>query len=60
LWAKGLNAKDINKKCFLFKVVSVRSVEQFTTESRNCQLGGKRFADDEEAETTMLWVLTHW
>jgi hypothetical protein len=35
LWAKGLNAKDIIKKCFLFTVGSVWRVKRFTTGSRN-------------------------
>jgi hypothetical protein len=35
LWAKGLNAKDINKKYFLFMVGSVYWMKQFTTGSRN-------------------------
>jgi hypothetical protein len=39
------------KKCFIFTVVSVCCVNRFTTGSRNCQLGGKLFADDEEVET---------
>jgi hypothetical protein len=39
------------KKCFLFTVRSVFRVKRFTTGSRNCHLGGKRFADDEEVET---------
>jgi hypothetical protein len=32
LWEKGLNAKDIHKKCFLFTVGSVCRVKRFTTE----------------------------
>jgi hypothetical protein len=51
LWTKELNVKDTNKKCFPFVVVSDCGLKQFTTWSRNCHLGGKRFADDEEAET---------
>jgi hypothetical protein len=39
------------KRCFLFTVGSVCLVKRFTTGSRNCHLGGKRFADDEEVET---------
>jgi hypothetical protein len=35
LWAKGLNEKDIHKKCFLFTVESVCRVRRFTTGSRN-------------------------
>jgi hypothetical protein len=35
LWAKGLNAKDIPKKCFLFTVGSVFRVKRFTTVLRN-------------------------
>jgi hypothetical protein len=31
LWAKGLNAKDIHKKCILFTVGSVCRVKRFTT-----------------------------
>jgi hypothetical protein len=38
-------------KCSLFMVGSVCCVKQFTSVSRNCHLGGKRFADDEEVET---------
>jgi hypothetical protein len=38
-------------KCFLFTVESVCRVKRFTTGSRNCHLGGKYFADDEEVET---------
>jgi hypothetical protein len=34
LWAKGLNAKDITKKCFLFTVGSVYHVKRFTIPSR--------------------------
>jgi hypothetical protein len=42
---KGLNAKDIHETMFLlFRMGSVCRVERFTA-------GGKRFADDEEAET---------
>jgi hypothetical protein len=44
LWAKGLNAKDIHKKCFLFLLGSVCRIKQF-------HVGGKRFVDDEEVET---------
>jgi hypothetical protein len=52
-------------KCFLFIVGSVCRLKRFTP----CQLGGKRFADDEEVETevrkwlrqqSMLRVSTHW
>jgi hypothetical protein len=39
------------KKCFLFMARSVRRVKLFTTGSRNCHLGRKRFADDEGVET---------
>jgi hypothetical protein len=63
LLAKGLNAKDIHKKkCFLFTVGSVCRVKR-------SQLGGRRFADDEEFETevrkwlrqqSVLRVSTHW
>jgi hypothetical protein len=35
LWAKGLNAKDIHEKYFLFTVGSVCCVKRFTTGSRN-------------------------
>jgi hypothetical protein len=35
LWAKGFNAKDIHKKCFLFTVGSVYGVKRFISESRN-------------------------
>jgi hypothetical protein len=38
-------------KYILFMVGSVCRVKKFTTGSRNCQLVGKRFADDEEVET---------
>jgi hypothetical protein len=41
---KGLNAKDIHKKVFMFTVGSVCRVKQFS-------LGGKHFGDDEEVET---------
>jgi hypothetical protein len=43
LWAKGLNAKDIQKKCFLLTVESVCRVTRFS-------LGGKYFADNEDVE----------
>jgi hypothetical protein len=42
------------KKCFLFMVGSVRCVMQFTTGIRNCHVGDRRSADDEEVETEML------
>jgi hypothetical protein len=45
LWEKGVNAKDIHKKYFLFTVGSVCRVKLFTAVSR--------FADDEEVETEM-------
>jgi hypothetical protein len=54
------------KKCFLFMVGSVCRVKQFAAGSRNCHLGGRGFADDEEVETEvrkwtcMLRVSTHW
>jgi hypothetical protein len=32
-------------------VGSVCHLKRFTTESRNCHLGGKRFTNDEEVET---------
>jgi hypothetical protein len=35
LWAKGLNAKDIHNKFFLFMVGSVCHVKRFTTGLRN-------------------------
>jgi hypothetical protein len=41
------------KKCFLFTVGSVYRVKRFTTELRNCHVGGKSFADEEEVETEM-------
>jgi hypothetical protein len=44
LWAKGLNAKDIHKEMFPVygeKCLSCKAVHN---------LGGKRFADDEEVE----------
>jgi hypothetical protein len=44
MWAKGLNAKDIHKKCILFTVGSVCRVKQFTT-------WWQSFADDEEVKT---------
>jgi hypothetical protein len=34
------------KKCFLFMMGSVCRVKLFTTGSRICHLGGRRFADD--------------
>jgi hypothetical protein len=43
LWAKGPNAKDIHKKCFLFTAGSVCRLKRFS-------LGGKSFADGEEVE----------
>jgi hypothetical protein len=58
-------------KCFLFKVESVCHVKRFTTGSKNCHLGGKHFAEDEDVETedrkwlrqkpttSMLRVWTH-
>jgi hypothetical protein len=46
LWTKGLNAKDIHKKCFLFTLGNVCRVKRF-------RLGGRRFADDEEVETEL-------
>jgi hypothetical protein len=50
LWAKGLSAKDIINKCFLFTVGSVYRVKRFS-------LGGKHFADDEEVETEVpMWL----
>jgi hypothetical protein len=44
LLAEGINAKDIQKKCFLFMLGNVCRVKLFN-------LGGKRFSDDEEVET---------
>jgi hypothetical protein len=44
LWAKGLDAKDINKEMSPVYGGSVCCVKRFP-------LGGKRFADDEEVET---------
>jgi hypothetical protein len=38
------------KKCFLFTVGSVCRVKRFTSGSRNCHFGGKRFAGDVETE----------
>jgi hypothetical protein len=35
LWVKGLSAKDIHKKCFLFTVGNVCCVKLFTTGSKN-------------------------
>jgi hypothetical protein len=35
-------------------VESVYCLKQFTTGSRNCHLGGKRFADDEGIEMEAL------
>jgi hypothetical protein len=44
------------KKCFLFTVGSVCSVKLFTTVSRNCDLGGKRFADEEVETEVRKWL----
>jgi hypothetical protein len=44
LWADGLNAKDIIKKCFVFILGSDCRVKHF-------HLLGKCFADNEEVET---------
>jgi hypothetical protein len=50
LWAKGLNAKDIDKEMFLFTGGSVCRVKRL-------HFGGRRFADDEEVETEVLkWL----
>jgi hypothetical protein len=38
-------------KCFLFTEGRVCRVNRFTSESRNCHLGGKRSADGEDVET---------
>jgi hypothetical protein len=49
LWAEGLYAMIVIKKCFLFMVGSVCHIKRFTL--RNCHLDGKHFTDDEEVET---------
>jgi hypothetical protein len=57
LWAKGLNAKDIQKETFPVyggKCLSRKAVHNWF-EKR-----GKRFADDEEAEMEMhKWARQH-
>jgi hypothetical protein len=45
LWAKGLNSKDIHKE--MFPVYGGKCLSR----KGGSQLGGKRFADDEEVET---------
>jgi hypothetical protein len=52
LWAKGLNAKDIHKKSFMFTVGSVCRVKRF-------HLGGKRFADEEVETEVRNWLRQH-
>jgi hypothetical protein len=55
----------LTKKYFLFTLGSVCLVKRVTTGSRNCHLGGKRFADYKEvyngdaevAETTVKRIL---
>jgi hypothetical protein len=51
LWAKDSMQMIFIKRCFLFTVGNVSRVKRFTTGSRNCQLRGRYFADDEEVET---------
>jgi hypothetical protein len=45
LWAKGFDAKDMNKD--MFSVYGGKCLSR----KGGSQLGGKRFADDEEVET---------
>jgi hypothetical protein len=64
LWARGLNAKDIQQEMFPVYGGSVCRVKRFP-------LGGKRFAHEEvetevrkwprqQPKTSMLRVSTHW
>jgi hypothetical protein len=48
LWSK--DSMHI-KKCFLFMARSVCRLKRFTIGPKNCYLGDKCFADDEEVET---------
>jgi hypothetical protein len=63
LWAKGLNAKDIHKECFLFMVGTAYHVKRFRTVEKFSQ-GRSKVADDAqpvrpvetETEATMQGV----
>jgi hypothetical protein len=49
LCAKGLNAKDIHKKCFLFTVGRVCRIKRFS-------VGGKHFRDEEVEMEMQKWL----